>query len=74
MRTLFSKKGFTLIEILVAISLLAIISVLVWQSMYTTTRIKDRSEKLDEEFRRASLALSKISQDLSMAVIFQSVD
>lgn len=74
MKLIFSKKGFTLIEILVAISLLAIISVLVWQSMYTTTRIKERSEKLDEEFRRASIALSKISQDLSMAVIFQSVD
>ncbi len=70
----FSTKGFTLIEILVAISLLAIISILVWQSMYTTIRMKDRSEKLDDESRRASLALSRISQDLSMAVIFQNVE
>ncbi|QQR81972.1 MAG: prepilin-type N-terminal cleavage/methylation domain-containing protein [Deltaproteobacteria bacterium] len=74
MRKIFSTKGFTLIEILVAISLLAIISILVWQSMYTTTHIKDRSEKLDEGYRRATLTLSKISQDFSMAVIFQSVD
>lgn len=73
-RTLSKCKGFTLIEILVAIVLLAVISLLLWQSMGSTIGSKDRSEKRDQAYRGASLAVDRIARDLSMAVLYTSMD
>jgi general secretion pathway protein J len=69
-----NQKGFTLIEVMVAISLLAVISFLVFQAMGTTTSAKERFEKKDETFRMANLALNRMSRDISMAVLFATPD
>lgn len=69
-----NEKGFTLIEVLVAVTLLAIIAFLVWQAMGSSIASKERFEKRDRAFRSASLALDRISRDLQMAVLFSNVE
>ncbi|GEM_PF-2033383 len=69
-----NTRGFSLIEVLIAITLVAVISIMIWQSMGTTVRSKERTEHRDRVFRTASMAIEKISQDLSMAVMFSNVE
>lgn len=68
------KNGFTLIEVLVAIVLLAIISLLVWQASGATIQSKERFEKRDELFQSATLALGQMTRDLESAAIFSAID
>lgn len=63
-------RGFTLIEVLVAIAILAVISILVWQASGSTLTSKERFEKEDEEFQAATLALDRMARDLEGAVLF----
>ncbi len=65
-----SRAGFTLIEVLIAVTLLAIISLLVWQAMGGAIASKERFEKREMSFRQASLALERISRDLAVAVLY----
>ena len=67
-------RGFTLIEVLVAITLLAIISLLVWQSMGSSVVMKERFEKKDQDFQAVTLAMNRISRDLQAAVLFSNVE
>lgn len=69
-----NTRGFSLIEVLIAITLVAVISIMIWQSMGTTIRSKERTEHRDRVFRTASMTIEKISQDLSMAVMFSNVE
>lgn len=66
--------GFTLIEVLVAVTLLAIISLLVFQAMGTSSSSKERFEKKDDLFRAAALSLDRMTRDLAMAVLFSDVE
>ncbi len=72
---IFSKRaGFTLIEVLVSVTLLAIIAMLVWQAMGSTVKSKARFEGQDEAFRSASLALDRVSRDLQMSFLFSNLE
>ena len=66
--------GFTLIEVMVAIALLAVISILLWQSMGASVQSKERFEKKDQVFREATLSLDRMAQDLSTAMLLSSVE
>ena len=71
---MFVKKkkrtlGFTLIEVMVAITILALISVLVWQSSSITLITKDRFEKEDALMHEMTLVLNRMADDLTMAFI-----
>ncbi len=68
------SPGFTLIEVMVAIALLAVISFLIWQAMGAATGSKERLEKREEVFRGATLAMNGMIRDLEMAVLFAQVD
>ncbi len=65
-----NSRGFTLIEVLIAVVILSLITLLVWQSMGSMNASRERSQKKDEVFRGATVALSRLSRDLSMAVLF----
>ena len=69
-----NTRGFSLIEVLIAITLVAVISIMIWQSMGTTIRSKERTEHRDRVFRAASIAIEKMTQDLSMSVMFSNVE
>lgn len=63
-----------MIEVLVALAVLSLLSLLIWQEMKIVTLSKDRFEKKGEAFRGASLTLQRLSADLQMAVLFSSPD
>lgn len=64
------ENAFTLIEVLVSITILAAISILVWQAMGSTVKAKEHFEAQDEAFRNASLAMERVARDLRMAFLF----
>lgn len=68
------KNGFTLIEVLVAVTLLAVISLLIFQAMGSSTASKERFEKRETAFRSATLALNRLTRDLAMAVLYSDVE
>jgi len=66
------EAGFTLIEIMVAVAIMVIISLLLWQSTAVIMTAKMRYEVEDIRFQEALMALTRISDDLSMAYLYQS--
>lgn len=68
------SKGFTIIEVLIAVVLLAIISLLLWQSMGGAIASKERSEKRDATYRGADVVLNRMTRQLSMGVLYTSLE
>ncbi len=63
------KEGFTLIEVMIAMAILAVMAVLIYTSMSQTIGSKEDVEKKDELGHSANLALNKMSLDLEMAFL-----
>ncbi len=63
-------RGFTLIEIIVAVAILAIISLLIWQTSAVSMNAKERYEAEDIRFHEAMLALSRLADDVSQAFLY----
>jgi len=63
------NRGFTLIEVLVAVALISVIMVLIWQTMGVSLKAKQRIEKRDEIYHNARVSVDKMVQDLSMAFV-----
>lgn len=63
------RNGFTLIEVMIAMAILAVMAVLLFTSMSQTLNSKDDVEKKDELGHSANLALNKMSLDLQMAFL-----
>jgi general secretion pathway protein J len=69
-----SKTGFTLIEVMIAMAILAVMAVLVFTTTSQTISTKDDTEKTDTLNHSISLAFSKMSRDLQMAFILTDPD
>lgn len=69
-----STGGFTLIEVLIAVVLLAVISFLVFQSMGSAVGSKERSENRELAFRGATVFLARLSRELGTAVLYANVE
>lgn len=67
-----NKKGFTLIEVLVSVGILAMIMGSVFQSTRQTLDSKERIEKRDAIYHQGRVALRKITDDLSMSFLIKS--
>ncbi len=63
------SRGFTLIEVMISVGILGVIMILIWSSTAQTLRSKDRVETRDLVFHQGRVALRKISDDLSMAIL-----
>ncbi len=68
------KNGFTLIEVIVAIALLAVISIMLWQAMGSTARSKEGQEDRTESYQSSSIVIKRMIQDLEMSVLYRSLD
>jgi type II secretion system protein J len=68
------EAGFTLIEVLIAVVLLAVISFLVYQSMGFAVGSKERSEHRELAYRGADVFLDRLSRELATAVLYANVD
>jgi len=67
-----NKKGFTLIEVLVSVAVLAMIMASVWSSTKQSLDSKERVENRDEMYQSGRVALRKIADDISMAFLIRS--
>jgi prepilin-type N-terminal cleavage/methylation domain-containing protein len=62
------NSGFTLIEVLVAVGILAIFASVIYSSFFGTMRIIRETEELTDSFQPARLILDRITRDLKGAV------
>lgn len=66
-------RGFTLIEVLVSMAILAMIMVLVWQASSQSMRGKRRAEDVERIYHEGQIALDKITNDLQMAFLTRQI-
>lgn len=69
-----SRSGFTLIEVMVAVSILAVVCALVWGSFHETFQAKAVIESNAVRYHSVRLALERMSRDVSMAYLSQNED
>jgi general secretion pathway protein J len=67
-------RGFTLIEVMVAMAILAIVSTLVWSSFRQTALTKQNVEAQAARYRTVRLALDRMARELAMAFLSQNED
>lgn len=65
----FRAAGFTLLEVIVAVSVLAMISTLVFTSFSSLKRSKDGVRGVSERYREGRMALSRVARELQGAYI-----
>ena len=64
-----SRPGMTLLEVMVAVSLLGLMGMLVYGSLAITIKSQQRAEVLQERYHAARVFLQRIKRDLSMAFV-----
>lgn len=64
------ERGFTLIEVLLAVAILAVILGMVYAAFDQTSRLAGHVDEVSEEYRAARLALAKMSDELMSAYAF----
>jgi general secretion pathway protein J len=62
-------SGFTLLEVLIALAILAVVATLVYASFDTSIKVMDGVDHEANIYRDARLILTKLSEDLSMAYL-----
>jgi general secretion pathway protein J len=67
-----AKGGFTLIEIMLALALMAFVTSLVWGTFAQTTRIKRRIEKAQDRTHTVRVALMRMTREIEMAFLSDS--
>lgn len=68
-----ASRGLTLIEVMVAVSVLTLISVLVYGAFSTITRGKQAASDISERYRVGRIAMTRMANELSMAFISMHV-
>lgn len=64
MSTRRAARGFTLLELLVAVALLAVLAVLTWRGMDSVLRGRDRIVSASDDLRSLTAAMVQIEEDL----------
>lgn len=67
------QQGMTLLELLVAVSLLAVIAVMAYASLFTLTASKRQMDDTVSQINQDNAALGLFNQDIKMAIGHQSV-
>jgi general secretion pathway protein J len=65
-------RGFTLLEVLLAITIMGFMTALLWGSFSRTAQIKQRTEAGQDRVHAARVALMRISREVEMAYMSQS--
>jgi general secretion pathway protein J len=69
-----AERGVTLIEIMIAVAITAVIGVMVLGSFQRTYAAKELTESQDERFSTAQVALTRMSRELSEAFLSDHYD
>jgi general secretion pathway protein J len=64
-----SRRGLSLIEVLVAISVLAMVAMLIYGAFAGMRRSKEGIERINNRYREGRLAMNRITRDLESAYI-----
>jgi general secretion pathway protein J len=67
-------RGFTLIEVLIAIAVLGLMSALTFRSFDTAYEVKKRFEKAEERDQMMRAALTRMAREISMAYLSEHYD
>ncbi len=70
----WGSRGFTLMEVLVAVGLLALVSTLMYQAMSLTFRARETISRIEDLNHAAQVALHHLTRDVSMAYLSNHVD
>lgn len=62
-------RGFTLLELLVAISILALVSVLIYSAFAAMRRTRDGLERVQDRYREGRIAMQRLTRELSSAYL-----
>jgi general secretion pathway protein J len=66
--------GFTLVEVMVAVGILAMVTTLVWGSFRDTLRTKSAIEVQSARYRTVRIALERVAREISQAYLSQNED
>lgn len=69
----FKPKGFTLMEVMVATVLMALMGILLMTSINTSVNAKDSVEHISQRFQDVRQAMSRMSREISMAYLSKHV-
>jgi general secretion pathway protein J len=64
-----SARGFTLLELLVAISILAMVSVLIYGAFAAMRKSKEGLERVQERYREGRMAMQRLSRDIESSYL-----
>jgi general secretion pathway protein J len=62
-------RGFTLIEVLVSVAILAGMTTLIWGSFSMTANAKRRVEEIEQRYHQIRLGMNRMSREISMAFL-----
>jgi general secretion pathway protein J len=68
------RKGFSLIEVMIAVAVLATVSTLVWGTFQGTFKTKSAVEAQAIRYRTVRVALERLSREISQAYVSQNED
>ena len=68
------SAGFTLLEVLVAVALLAAMSTLMWEAMHLTFKAREEISRIEELNHAAMVAMRRLASDVSMAYLSNHVN
>lgn len=63
-----SNNGFTLLELLVALAVFSVLSVMAYSGLYTVLQTRDLTDKVADETRRLQLAFHRMGADIEQAI------
>jgi general secretion pathway protein J len=58
------QSGFTLIELIVAVSLMAVLSIIAWRGLDAVLKARDNLTQVGEDMRSLTIAFSQMDEDL----------
>ncbi len=64
-----AQAGFTLMEIMVSVAILAGMTTLLWGSFSISSRTKRRVEEIEERYHQIRLAMGRMAREMSMAFL-----
>jgi general secretion pathway protein J len=67
-----AASGFTLIEIMLALALMALVTSLLWGTVAQTTKVKKRIEQAQDRTHTVRVALMRMSREIEMAFVSAS--
>ena len=63
------NNGFTLVEVLLSIAIMAIMTTLIWSSLHRTLNAREFVQQVDEKYHGVRIAMNRIAKEISMAFL-----